>query len=139
MKFGKNVHAEEASFDLTPLVDVVMLLIIFFTLTTHFAKTQLAPMDLPREKGQESPEQQQASLTIDLRKDGSMAVLGAEMAMDELLKMVTAETMRSGANIDLVVRADREGPARNLNRLADALAGIGVRSWKLATSSEGGL
>jgi biopolymer transport protein ExbD len=139
MKFGRNVNPEEASFDLTPLVDVVMLLIIFFTLTTHFAKTQLAPMDLPREKGQDGSESQQASLTIDLRRDGSLSVMGAEVQMEELLKMVTAETMRSGATIDLIVRAERDGPARHLNRLADALAGVGVKSWKLATSAEGGL
>ena len=116
-----------------------MLLIIFFTLTTHFAKTQLAPMDLPKEPGEQAPEEQQAALTVDLHKDGSMMVEGALIDLPGLVKMVQSETMRSGANIDLVVRADRTAPARHLNRLADALAGVGVKSWKLATSSEGGL
>ena len=139
MKFGRTHNPEEASFDLTPMVDVVMLLIIFFTLTTHFAKTQLSPMDLPKEPGQQSPAEQQASLTVDLKEDGRMSVLGSEVDIAGILKIVQAETMRSGANIDLVVRAERRAPARHLNRLADALAGIGVKQWKLATSAEGGL
>ncbi len=139
MRFGRNHNPEEASFDLTPMVDVVMLLIIFFTLTTHFAKTQLSPMDLPREPGQIAPAEQQASLTVDLRKDGTMSVLGSVVDMPGLLKIVQSETMRGGANIELVVRAERTAPALHLNRLADALAGVGVRQWKLATSSEGGL
>jgi biopolymer transport protein ExbD len=116
----------------------VMLLIIFFTLTTHFAKTQLQPLDLPKEPGQIADAEQAAAITVDLRKDGSMSVLGGPLEMPGLLSMLQGEMQKSGANVDLVIRAERDAPARHLNTLANALSGIGVKHWKLATAGEVG-
>ena len=138
MKFGRARLPREATFDLTPMIDVVLLLIIFFTMTSQFAKTQQAPMDLPREKGEKGAAEKPAELVIDLRKDGSLSVLGMPTDLGKLTRMVEGEVLRVGDKLDLVVRADRGCAAGHLNRLAEALAGIGVRSWKLATSAEGG-
>jgi biopolymer transport protein ExbD len=135
MKFGRARIPEEATFDLTPMIDVILLLIIFFMFTTHFAKTQLKPMDLPREKGEPSAQDPgKASIVIDLAKDGRMSVLGTDTDLPSLTKMVHGEVLRLGANLDLVIRADRTCPAAHLNRLADGLAAVGVRDWKLATA-----
>ena len=138
MRFGRARLAHEATFDLTPMIDVVLLLIIFFTMTSQFAKTQQAPMDLPREKGEKAAESKAAELVIDLRRDGSLSVLGMETDLPRLTRMVEGEVLRVGEKMDLVVRADRHCAAGHLNRLAEALAGIGVRNWKLATAAEGG-
>jgi biopolymer transport protein ExbD len=137
MKFGRAHIPQEASFDLTPLVDVVLLLIIFFTMTTHFAKTQVAPLDLPGEPGDKAPIEQMA-LTIDLHADGTLEMLGSAVDMTEVVRMVQGELARVGPGLDLVIRAERTAPARHLNRLADSLALIGVRNWKLATAGDGG-
>jgi biopolymer transport protein ExbD len=137
MKFGRAHIPQEASFDLTPLVDVVLLLIIFFTMTTHFAKTQLAPMDLPGEPGTKAAIEQMA-LTIDLHPDGSLEMLGSAVDVTEVVRVVQRELARVGPGLDLVIRADRTTPALHLNRLADSLATVGVRNWKLATAGDGG-
>ncbi|MEX2219095.1 MAG: biopolymer transporter ExbD [Phycisphaerales bacterium] len=138
MRFGRARIPEEASFDLTPMIDVILLLIIFFMFTTHFAKTQLRPMDLPREKGERTAQDSgKASIVIDLAKDGQMSVLGTDTDLPSLVRMVQGEVLRLGASLDLVIRADRACPAAHLNRLADGLAGVGVRDWKLATAGEG--
>ena len=136
MRFGRPRIPQTATFDLTPMIDVVLLLIIFFTLTAQFARTQQRPMDLPKEKGEKSPDQASASLVIDLARDGSMSVLGTKANLGDLTRMVRGEVLRLGTALDLTVRADRLCPASHLNRLAEALAGVGVRDWKLAT--EGG-
>jgi biopolymer transport protein ExbD len=138
MKFGRSRVPHEASFDLTPLIDVVLLLIIFFMLTAQFARMQLSAMDLPREKGLEAGKPGAATVIIDLRKDGSMALMNNPMDMKAIVREIESEVGTSGAGLDLTVRAERTCPAVHLNRLADALAGIGVRNWKLATSGEGG-
>jgi biopolymer transport protein ExbD len=131
---------QTASFDLTPMIDVVLLLIIFFTLTSQFAKTQQAPMDLPREKGEKAPPDKPASLVIDLNREGKFSVLGTEADLPSVTRMVEGEVLRAGDSeqLDLVIRAHRECPAVFLNRLAESLAKIGVRNWKLATAGEGG-
>ena len=131
---------QHATFDLTPMIDVVLLLIIFFTLTAQFARTQQAPMDLPREKGEKGAEEKPAALFIDLNQDGRLSVLGTETDLPNLTRMVEGEIARTrkGEDLDLTIRAHRECPAAHLNRLAEALAGVGVRNWKLATAGEGG-
>lgn len=138
MRFGRPRIPQEATFDLTPMIDVVLLLIIFFTLTSQFARTQQTPLNLPQEQGEKSPSEKPATLVIDLNAQGGYSVLGQEAKLADLTKMVEGEVLRTGGGLDLVVRADRDCPALPLNRLADALAGIGVRNWKLATAAEGG-
>ncbi len=138
MRFGRPRIPLTASFDLTPMIDVVLLLIIFFTLTSQFARTQQRPMDLPREKGEKQPADKPASLVIDLDQDGKLSILGQESDLPSVTRMVESEVLRVGDGLDLVVRAHRECSAGHLNRLAAALAGVNVRNWKLATANEGG-
>jgi biopolymer transport protein ExbD len=138
MRFGRSRSPQKASFDLTPMIDVVLLLIIFFTLTAQFARTQQTPMDLPKEKGEKAPEEKPTALVIDLNKDGTLSVLGTPTQLSDLTHMVEGEFGRFHEDLDLTVRAHRECPAAHLNRLAEALAGAGVRNWKLATAGEGG-
>jgi biopolymer transport protein ExbD len=138
VRFGRSRVPHEATFDLTPLIDVVLLLIIFFMLTAQFARMQLSAMDLPRERGLEAGKPGAATVIIDLRKDGSMALMNNAMDMKSIVREVQAEVAKNGAALDLTVRAERTCPALHLNQLADALAAIGVKNWKLATSGEGG-
>src|SRR4051812_31651144 len=137
MRFGRARIPEEATFDLTPMIDVILLLIIFFTLTSQFAKTQQSPMDLPKEKGEKDQSAAPSSIVIDLAKDGTYSVLGSRAELPDLVTMVRGEVSRLGAGLDLVIRADRTCPAVHLNRLAEALAAAGVRDWKLATAGDG--
>src|SRR5262245_52061090 len=136
MRFGRSRRPQTASFDLTPMIDVVLLLIIFFTLTSQFARTQQRPMDLPREKGEKAASDKPASLVIDMDKDGKLSVLGMDSDLASVTRMVQGEVLRVGEGLDLVVRAHRECPAGHLNRLAESLAGVDVRNWKLATAEE---
>src|SRR5262245_41781916 len=138
MRFGRPRIPLHASFDLTPMIDVVLLLIIFFTLTSQFARTQQRPMDLPREKGEKAPSDKPTSLVIDLDKDGTLSVLGMTTDLPRLTRMVEGEVLRVGEGLDVTVRAHRECPAAQLNKLANALVGVNVRNWKLATSAEEG-
>ncbi len=134
MKFGRPRLATEATFDLTPMIDVVLLLIIFFTLTSQFAKTQLEALDLPKEKGVKVEGTQQSTIFIDMKADGRISVLGMPTDVSAVAKMVEGEARRLGDSLDLVVRAERACPSQFLNKLATSLAGAGVRNWKLATS-----
>ncbi len=134
MRFGRSRLSTEASFDLTPMIDVVFLLIIFFTLTSQFAKTQLEALDLPKEKGVKAEGTQQSTIFIDMRADGRISVLGMPTDVAGVAKMVEGEARRLGDSLDLVIRAERACPSQFLNKLATALAAAGVRNWKLATS-----
>lgn len=129
---------EVEKFDLTAMIDIVLLLIIFFTLTAQFAAVTRSPMRLPQESGIADPPVKM-SVVVDLAKDGTMLVLGQRVSEAELIRMVREDVARSevAGSFELIVRADRDAPSAHVNRLAAAVSKAGVRNWKLATSGEG--
>jgi len=139
MKFNSARHTPEASFDLTAMIDVILLLIIFFMLTAQFTTSHRVPIDLPQEKGESGDESAKASVAIDMDRTGALKLNGQAVEVDRLVQLITADLKRhSGGEMDVVIRADRSCASAHLNRLANALSAVGVKRWKLATASEEG-
>ncbi len=135
MQTRHDNQVEEPQFDLTPMIDVVMLLIVFFMLTAQFAQSLLGPIDLPKEAG-DSAGSRDSMVTIDLLANGDLKLDSEPMPRDRLLQLISLDLRRAGGSADLevIVRADRAAPAAHLNALAGELATLGVRHWKLATT-----
>lgn len=142
MRILPRGREREASFDLTPMIDVVLLLIIFFSMTSQFSETQNQPMDLPRERG-EGPSKNEAAMSVvlDLDQDGGVHVMGKEYSERELNEMLArhsqASAATSGAPLEVVVRADRRCLSSHLEQLARQLADAGFLQWKIATTGKG--
>lgn len=145
MNFKRTTDHHEIDFDLTAMIDVVFLLIIFFTFSTVFAKTVASPVDLPKESGERSAgvAEAQTTLIVDVSKEGVLSVAGmGTLRTDELLATVGSIRNKAAAagrsmEMDVTIRADRACAARHVNQLVGNLARAGVRKWKLATSGEG--
>ena len=141
MRFAKGQDMPEAHFDLTPMIDVVLLLIIFFTLTAQFARTLKTPLSLPEEHGSGSADLSPAAVVVDLTKEGELRLAAQPITVEGFLQVIAADLKRSNANeaqpFDLTVRVDRACPAVHLNALAGALTQVGVRNWKIATAGGG--
>jgi biopolymer transport protein ExbD len=140
MRIRKPPELAEAHFDLTPMVDVVLLLIIFFTLTAQFANTLKTPLELPVEKGHGKPDTSETSVVVDITRTGELRMAAEPITFEALLQALNNDlkvSRAAGKTLDLTVRVDRACPAQHLNALASALTQLGVRNWKLATASEG--
>lgn len=143
-RFGRisDRSLPEAGFDLTSMIDVVLLLIIFFMASAQFAKTMRSPVDLPKEKGDQLVQRVEQTIFIDVRPDGTYLLMGEEVKLERLVQLVVSDLKRreldQGGSIEVVVRADKLALGRHLNALAGAMTVAGVRDWKLAVSSEGG-
>jgi biopolymer transport protein ExbD len=132
---GRNKHDEDASFDLTPMIDVVMLLIVFFTLTAQFSGRETAALDLPRTQGDPTIAKDAAVVFVDVDKDGRLSSLGQPLAIEEIVRQATPAA-GAKAGVDVVVRVDRTAPAKHVNELAKRLRAAGIARWKFATSGE---
>ncbi len=140
MKLGRRSDIPEAGFDLTPMIDVVLLLIIFFTLSSQFIQKDRQQISVPTEKGEATAAQNREPSVIDIERDGTLWINKRRVTRDELAVGIDEEVRAASGLPDrvvLVVRADREGPATHLNAVALLLASKGVRSWRLATSGGG--
>lgn len=137
MRLSRGRHPQEASFDLTPMIDVVLLLIIFFTMTSTFARTEQKMLDLPKQPGDARQAVASAATFVDVDREGRISILGDRKSLDDLVRAVKVDVGRTGGALDLVIRADKTAAAKHINAIAEALAAAGVRHWKLATAVDG--
>jgi len=80
----KKRSREELSPDITPLIDVVFLLLIFFMTSTVFKKDELAlALSLPKGQAGEGIDQRKKSIVIEL-DSSELAVNGSKISIDEL-------------------------------------------------------
>lgn len=127
--------------DLTPMIDVVFLLIVFFMATAQFAKLTKADIDLPREQGETERTTVSSSMVINVTASGELIIDGDSFSMDRAVAMVRVELNRAGGDasaVDLLIRADRAAPASVVNAIAERLVDAGVRSWRLGTAPGAG-
>lgn len=138
MRFGGNKSDRRMLFmELTPMIDVVFLLIIFFMTTAQFARMTRAEVDLPQERGEQDEAAQEAGLIINIDRDGSIIVNERTVAIDELEQMVreaaNAEPDQDPGQMRLMIRADRNADTAVLNEVLSRLQRAGVGLTRIAT------
>jgi len=114
--------------ELTPLVDVLFMLIVFFVLTAVFSEPAL-PVKLPGDTGEEVPG---GSLTLSIDKNGGIFIGERELSRDQA---VGEAVIHFGKGERIVIAADREVPYGTVVSLLEELRGAGVDSAGLLVDS----
>jgi biopolymer transport protein ExbD len=114
--------------DLTPMIDVTFMLLIFFLVTTQMAAQSRVDVHLPVQRGQ-AGDAGHAGLTVKVKSDGSISTDGGPV---DAAGLVEVARLHAGGG-PAVVRADRDAPAAALNAVARALQAGGMPSFQLAT------
>ena len=138
MKFPRRKHAaRHMMLELTPMIDVVFLLIIFFMTTAQFARLTRADVDLPREKGEQLETPEEEGIVINITRDGRIIVSTETVTLDRLQELVFEEIHRSrGRDAELakvMIRPDRNARTDRLNDVITRLQDRGVGGAKVAT------
>ncbi len=115
--------------DLTPLIDVLFMLILFFVLTAAFVQGRL-DVDLPSGRGETLPAD---PVVITVRSDGSLLWAGEVTTQEELIERACIEK-RKGT--PLLLAGDRAAPYGFIASLLDALRLEGVDEISLALGGE---
>jgi biopolymer transport protein ExbD len=98
--------------NMTPMIDVTFLLIIFFLLSSHLAQqeTQLE-LDLPTAaSGRRAVDDERPRLSVNVRQDGSVMLGSTETRPQEMGRRLRIEYERLGSNLEVRIRADRSVP-----------------------------
>ena len=138
MRFGKRTQSVRVrSFEITPMIDVVFLLIIFFMTTARFALETRADLDLPKEQGEQQEESEEAGIVINIDETGAIIVDRQTITLDGLERIVIAEVSRLRGRdpepLKLMIRAARNGDRARLNQVVSRLQRAGVGAARLAT------
>ena len=81
--------------EVTPMIDVVFLLIIFFMTTAQFARLTRADVDLPLEKGEQRHIPEEEGIVINITQSGRIIVSTETVTLERLEELVFDEIQRS--------------------------------------------
>lgn len=103
--------------NVTPLVDIVLVLLVVLMVTASYVATRTVPVDLPRAAtGESTP----TTLVVSITADGALYV-DAEPATDEELAARVAAAHRADPKVRAVIAADGGTPHRSVVRVIDIL------------------
>ncbi len=129
----QNKKREELQLNLTPLIDVVFLLLIFFMVSTSFKKESKISLDLPEANG-EVAEQLPEVIEISINKDGEVFVNGQGLINRQLETIKDAITqVANDPATPLVINADAQAPYQSVISVMDAAGQVGFNNLTLAT------
>jgi biopolymer transport protein ExbD len=133
----RRQRQEEASVNLTPLIDVVFLLLIFFMVSTTFTRETQLKLDLPEAASGEqvdSREQQQIELTISA--NGDIAINDKALTAPSFNTLKVALERESAGNLalPLIITADAQTPHQSVIMAMDAAGQLGFTRLRLTTT-----
>lgn len=135
MLFNARQTRSKFTVNMTPMIDVVLLVIIFFLYTARFAEVSRTSVNLPDERGSPEAMMDADALLIDVSASGRYLINGRERPIERVAEIVQEQADRVGGpgNLRVLLRADRDTPAGAVNALARRLTRMGVRQWSHAT------
>lgn len=133
MKFRRQERNED-SVNLTPLIDVVFLLLIFFMVSTTFTKETHLQIDLPEASGDVLSETAD-QIEILINREGGYAINGESLINKQLVTLKSAIEKVSQGNTDLpmIITADANTPHQAVVTAMDAASQLGFVKLSFVT------
>lgn len=133
MKFRRQ-RVDEEGVNLTPLIDVVFLLLIFFMVSTTFTKETHLSVDLPEAVGQPSKENPK-QIEILIAADGSYSVNGQALVNNKIETLMSAidKVSEGDKKIPMAITADAKTPHQAVVEAMDAAGQSGFVHLSITT------
>jgi biopolymer transport protein ExbD len=126
-----NGRPRRVTLDLTPLIDVVLMLVIFFLLTTTFALSPGVQVDLPQGSSLQQPRESDAMITI--TKDGAVYFQDAQVSL-ETLQAVLQRAKSQQPRLRVVIKADTLVQHGRVVEVMDMAKLVGIERLAIATA-----
>ena len=112
MNFRRHLHSEEPTLNLTPLIDVIFMLLVFFVLTTSFVEEKYLSIVLPEAEADNPHDEDGLEVIVDT--DGNYIIDGKKLINNrrETLHTALQRKRREGDYQELRITADERGLSR---------------------------
>jgi biopolymer transport protein ExbD len=136
MRIRDRRAEDNPEINLVPLIDVILVLIIFFVITTTFDARSVLKLELPRAEGQ--PNEAQRALSVLVNADGRYFVDDREALRTDVdsLKRTIAEVAGDDRERPVLLRADARTPHQAVVTALDALGQLGFQRIAIATAPD---
>jgi biopolymer transport protein ExbD len=126
---------EEPEINIVSLIDVVLLLVVFFMLSSRFTDEGRLHVELPRASAVPPAAQQSEPLVVSVTEAGSYLVNGRELINSSPDTLRAALLKQAGADRDMTVtiRADGRATQQSVVTAMDVLGQLGFVRLNIAT------
>lgn len=133
MKFKRRAK-EELSVDLTPLIDVVFLLLIFFMVSTTFTKENHLTIDLPEASG-EVAETTAKQIEVIISAEGQISINDKVLLNNQVktVKQALGKVSGGDQSLPLIITADGKAPHQSVITAMDAAGQLGFSHLSITT------
>ncbi|MBX2807741.1 MAG: biopolymer transporter ExbD [Cellvibrionaceae bacterium] len=133
MQFRRQLHTED-SINLTPLIDVVFLLLIFFMVSTTFTKETHLAIDLPEADAEADPVAEKA-IDIVVSANGDYKINGQAVVNQQANTLHRALATVAAGDVaqPLVITADASASHQAVVRAMDVAGQLGFKQLRITT------
>ncbi len=134
MKIPSFSKGGEVGFNMTPMIDVVFQLIIFFLVSSHLAKQEVQfKLPLPTaQSGLKDKPSEKPRLTVNVLADGTMLLAGRQVTAEELRSRLAERQQDLGKDVEVRIRGDRSTPYKHVEPVMLSCARAGI--WNVSYS-----
>jgi len=130
----KRQNKEAVDVNMTPLIDVVFLLLIFFMVSTTFTDKTEIKLDLPKAQGTAQKKQPEA-IKLVINNSGDYAVNGAKLINNNMATLKSAISKAAEGNLQtpFIITADANTSHQSVVKAMDAAGQIGFVNLSITT------
>jgi biopolymer transport protein ExbD len=124
---------DEPAMNLTPMIDVIFQLLIFFMVATTFQDPEREiDVELPEASTGELSEAEREEIVINVLRDGSLVLSGETISREALLRRL-ARAADLDPDTPVTIRGDRLVHHEKVVGVMDACGSVGLTSFSLGT------
>lgn len=134
---GKSGDDDEdgiTGINITPLVDIILVLLIIFMMTASYIVTPAISISLPKAQNAEQAPDNAVSLV--LTKEGELYANNNKVSDEELRQLLRREKAKAGEELSVVIGADASLQHGRVISIIDLIKGEGIVKLGLSTQAE---
>lgn len=134
MKFQRQ-RREEININLTPLIDVVFLLLIFFMISTTFTREAHLTISLPEASAEGEAQQQTDSIDVVVGAEGQYTINGESLVSSDALTLRRALLKLAGEarDVPFIITADAQAAHQSVVTVMDVAGRLGFSKLSITT------
>lgn len=130
MHFRDHKRRQTTGINITPLIDIVFILLIFFAVTTTFVAPTSIKVDLPNAKGEANQEKKNVRIGVD--NAGALFIDGVPIA-DDMLAAEFQKLAATSPDITIIIEADKSAMHGKVVFVIDKARSANLTKFAIAT------
>jgi len=131
----RHAHTEEADINITPMLDIVFIMLIFFIVTTSFTKETGTAIIKP--EAEQAVALQNGTILIGVRSDGDIWMAKRQIELREVRQMVERARAENPEG-SVVIVADKGSRIGTVTQVMDQVKMAGVEGVAISAEKPGG-